>query len=77
MSWHIILEQYKRRYTRNFVVCEERYEREYIINLVMQHFSRLSRSKVEAAVDSCCLATRIPRARETFIECLKAKLSTG
>jgi hypothetical protein len=77
MGWKAIHDKYKKRYVRNFVVCEQRYEREFLVNLILEHFSRLSRQKVEEAIDSCCASIPIPRQRELFIECLKAKLTTG
>lgn len=74
-SWQLIYEQHQRRYHRDFVVCESRYEREFIISLVLGQFSRYSRWQIEKAIDACCASMKIPRAREAFLECLKQKLA--
>ncbi|MBS1614924.1 MAG: hypothetical protein JST06_02285 [Bacteroidetes bacterium] len=76
MSWNTVDDKHKKKYDRNFVACDEKYERDYIINTILEQFPRLSRASVEAAVDSCCKTIPAPRPRDKFLECLKGKLNT-
>jgi len=54
MSWNTVDDKHKKKYDRNFVSCDEKYERDFIIQIILEVFPYLSRPKVEAAVDHCC-----------------------
>lgn len=74
MSWNEIDDKHKRKYDRNFVACEESYERKYIIDTILEHFPHLRRTDVELAVDHCCRTIPAPRPRRNFLECVAKQL---
>jgi hypothetical protein len=70
MSWNNVDNKHKKRYDKNFVSCEEQYERQYVIDTILDEFPQYTKEKVEAAVNHCCRTIPAPRARITFLECL-------
>lgn len=77
MSWNNVDNKHKKKYDSLFVSCGEKYERDYIIQIIMEEFSWLSRSTVEAAVDACCRLIPANRPRSRYLECLKNRLGVG
>jgi hypothetical protein len=73
MSWNNVDDKHKKRYDKNFVSCDERYERDYIIQIILEEFPNLTRARVEAAVDHCCKSISAPRPRNRFWECVAAQ----
>jgi hypothetical protein len=71
MSWTNVDDKHKKKYDRNFVACDERYERDYIINTIMEEFPFFNRDSVAKAIDHCCKTIRPPRPRKDFLECVK------
>ena len=74
MSWKKIGYKLKKKYSRNFVACDDRYERFYIIDLILEEFPYYTHPQVETAFDTCCNSVPAPMIRGKFIECLKAEL---
>ncbi len=74
MSWNSVDNKHKVRYDRNFVSCQEPYERKYIIDTILEEFPYYTRAKVENAVDHCCRAIAAPRPRTTFLNCVQNQL---
>ncbi len=74
MSWNNVDDKHKKKYDRNFVACDEKYEREYIVKIIREEFPYYTQQEVEQAVDSCCKSIPAPRPRDKFLECLKGKL---
>ena len=73
VSWEEVDDKHKRKYDRDFVSCEEYYERKFVIAAILQHF-HYSRAMVEAAVVHCCKTIPAPRPRKTFLQCIAKKL---
>ncbi len=71
MSWINVDDKHKKKYDRDFVACDEPYERKYIIDTIMEAFPYFNRQSVERAVDHCCKTIRAPRPRLTFLNCVK------
>ena len=74
MSWNNVDDKHKKKYDRNFIACDERYEREYIINTILEEFSFMKRESVERAVDHCCRIIPAPRPRKRFLDCVKENI---
>ena len=74
MGWNEIDNKFKKKYDKQFVSCEEVYEREYIINLIMENFSDIPRERIEKAISQCCKELSDPRETKDFWECLSNKL---
>lgn len=74
MSWENVDNKHKKKYDRNFVSCQEPYERKYIIDTILEEFPNFSRARVESAVDHCCRAIPAPRPRANFLNCVKNQL---
>ena len=70
MSWTNVDDKHKKKYDRLFVSCEEPYEKEYIINTIMEEFPFLKRESVERAVEHCCKKIPAPRERGRFLQCV-------
>lgn len=71
MSWQNVDDKHKKRYDRNFVSCDESYERKYVIDTILEEFPFFNRTSVERAVDHCCKTIRAPRERKAFLNCVK------
>ena len=74
MSWNTVDDKHKKKYDRNFVACDEPYEREWIFTTILEHFPSYKRADVEQAADACCKQIPAPRPRTTFLDCVKRKL---
>jgi hypothetical protein len=74
MSWENVDNKHKKKYDRYFVSCDEVYEREFIINTILEEFPRHSRFSVERAVDHCCKTISAPRERKEFLKCVENQL---
>lgn len=77
MGWNEVDDKHKRKYDRNFVACDERYERIYIIDTIMEEHPQYSRGQVERAVDHCCNSIRAPRPRKEFLQCVATQLGSS
>lgn len=71
MSWINVDDKHKKKYDRNFVSCEEQYEREYVINTILEEFTYFKRESVTRAVEHCCRTMSAPRERKAFLDCVK------
>ena len=67
-------QQTQKKYDKNFVFCDEKYERDFIINTILEEFPRYSKSAVEKAVNHCCRTIPAPRPRVTFLKCVENQL---
>ena len=74
MSWSNVDNKHKKKYDKNFVSCEEAYEKKFIIDIISEEFPKLNKPAIEKAVDSCCISIKAPRPRGEFINCIKRKL---
>jgi hypothetical protein len=78
MSWDDVDNKHLRNYPdKSFVACDEPYERQFIINTIIENFPQFSRSSVEAAVDHCCRTIPTPRPRKTFLQCVARQLGSA
>ncbi len=71
MSWDKVDDKHKKKYDRDYVSCEESYERRYVIDTILEHFPHLTRVKVEQAVDHCCRTIRAPQQQKIFLKCVE------
>ncbi len=74
MSWDNVDNKHKKRFDRNFVSCDESYERAYIKQVIKEEFPSLSDSAIDAAIAACCASIAAPRPRQTFLNCLRQRL---
>jgi hypothetical protein len=74
MSWNNVDDKHKRRFDRNFVSCEEAYEKKYIIDTIMEEFPYFNRNNVGRVVDHCCQIMRSPRPRKEFLDCVSKNI---
>ena len=74
MSWNDVDNKHKKRYDRNFVSCDEKYERDYIIQIIQEGFPYYSKAQIETAIDHCCRTIRAPRPRKVFWDCVANRL---
>ena len=77
MSWNNVDNKHKKKDDRNFISCEESYERTYIKQIVKEEFPSLSDSAVDSAISGCCASVPAPRPRQAYWNCLKSKLGVG
>jgi hypothetical protein len=70
MSWNNVDNKHKKKFDRNFVACDEKYEREFIIDSILEEFPYFYREIVEKAVIHCCKKIHAPRERKKFLECV-------
>ena len=75
MSWNDVDNKHLRNYPdKNFVACQEPYERKFIIDTILENFPQFSRNSIEAAVDHCCRTIPAPRPRKIFLQCVAKHL---
>jgi hypothetical protein len=74
MSWNDVDDKHKKRFDRIFVSCEENYEKNFIIDSIVEEFPWYTRARVEAAVGHCCRIIPAPRPRKAFWECVANQL---
>lgn len=77
MSWNNVDNKHKKNYDKNFVSCEEAYERTYIINTILGEFPGISKVSVEAAVNFACTTIKAPRHRTLFLKSVAKYLGHG
>lgn len=70
MSWNNIDDKHRKKYDRNFVSCEEPYERKYMVDIIMEEFPYFDRISIERAVNHCCKIISSPRDRQIFLKCV-------
>jgi len=71
MSWTTVDDKHKKKFDKEFVSCEEAYERKYVIDTIMEEFPYFNRVSVERAVEHCCKTIKSPRPRKAFLDCVK------
>ena len=57
-----------------FFSCEERWERDYLIEKIRKIYPQYSSPQIENAIDQCCRTIAAPRPRRTFVECVMKRL---
>ena len=75
MSWQQIDDKHKKKYDRNFIACTEKYERQYVIDLVHEHFPSKAKSTIETAFDSTCRKVGGNHPRTQFLKELASQLN--
>ena len=74
MGWNNADNKHKKKYDRNFVSCDETYERAYVKQVIKEEFPALTDSAIDTAIESCCKSIPAPRPRDVFMKCLQQKL---
>jgi|WetSurMetagenome_2_1015567.scaffolds.fasta_scaffold1336461_1 hypothetical protein len=74
MSWEQIDDKHKKAFDKNFVSCEEYFEKNYIIKTILEHYPNLTRVEVEAAIIHCCITIPAPHPRKSFFQCVARQL---
>lgn len=78
MGWNEVDNKHLRNFPdKSFVACDESYERNFIINSILEQFPQFSKSQIEAAVEHCCRTIPAPRPRKTFIQCVARQLGSS
>jgi hypothetical protein len=77
VGWNEVDNKHKKQYDKNFVACDESYERAYIKKIVKEEFPASSDSAIDTAIASCCASISAPRPRDKFLACMKQKLGVG
>ena len=70
MSWKAVEDKHQKKYDRDYVSCEERDERQYIIDTIIEEFPYFNKYSVARGVDHCCSTIPAPRERKKYFECL-------
>lgn len=74
MSWSQIEKEHAARYKRDFVMCREEEERNFLINAIVGSFTFIKREEVERAFDHFCHGTVQPAERDLFLARVKQHL---
>jgi hypothetical protein len=74
MSWAIIERKHAARYKRDFVLCREEEERNFLINAIVETFPFIKREEVERTFDQFCNMAVQPAERELFLARVKEHL---
>ena len=70
MSWKNVEDKHRKNFERDFVSCGEYYERQFVIDTIVEEFPFLVREKVKVAVDHCCIAIPPLRPIDKFLQCV-------
>lgn len=74
MGWNEVDNKLKKAVDRQFVSCEEKYEKSVIKRVIKEEFPKLHDSVIDEVIESCCREVKPPRPRKVYLECLINKL---
>jgi hypothetical protein len=74
MSWVKIEYKHEEKFKRNFVLCTDAEEREFVIDSIIEIFSFLRRDYLEEAFDDCCRLYGSVCERKKFFQSVKAQV---
>jgi len=57
-----------------FFACTEKWEVDYLKDLIKRKHPRFSEDQILSAIQNCCITIPAPRPRKTFIECVFKRL---
>ena len=69
MSWHDIDDLKKILRDREFVSCDEEYEKEHVADQLAKKYV-IPKETAKQIVEKCCQKVPAPRNREKFMDCL-------
>lgn len=58
----------------NFFACSEKWEIDYLKNLIKRKFPKLSDQQISTAIEECCKSIVASSPRKTFVECVAKRL---
>lgn len=64
----------KRFEDRLFFSCEEKWERDYLVQKIQNHEKNKTETAIREAIEKCCKEITAPRPREKFVKCVMGKL---
>ncbi len=74
MSWSQIEKKHQERYNRDFILCREQEERNFLVNAILDVFNFISRDEVEKTFDHFCSTSVQPAERALFLARIKEHL---
>lgn len=74
MSWSQIEKEHRAKYKRDFVMCKQDEERNFLINAIVETFTFIKREEVEKTFDHFCNAAAQPAERDLFLARIKEHL---
>ena len=75
MSWAQIEKKHYEKYKRDFILCREKSERNFIINAILDSFTFVHRKEVEKSFDHFCETSSYPAERDLFLARIKEYLA--
>ncbi len=74
MGWQEVDNKTKKQIDGQFVSCTEKWEMDYIKQVIKEEFPHLSDIKIDAAIKECCKEVKGNHPRTKFMQCLQSKL---
>jgi hypothetical protein len=74
MSWAQIEKKHHEKYKREFILCREPEERNFIINSILESFTFIKREEIEKTFEHFCQTSVQPTERELFLARIKEHL---
>jgi hypothetical protein len=74
MSWAQIERSHYEKYKRDFVLCREPEERDFLIHAIVTTFTFIQKEEVERTFDHFCNADQQPLERELFMAGIREHL---
>ena len=71
MSWAQIENKHRGKYGRNFIICEDPSEREFLTGAILESFNFLKHEYVEQAFNECCKGMIFPCDRKKCLQTIK------
>jgi len=75
MGWKEVDDKTKKRIDSQFVSCTEKWEMDFIKQVIKEEFPHIPDSKIIEAIAECCAEVKGNRPRAKFMQCLQNKLS--
>ncbi len=76
MGWGEIEKQHHEKYKRDFILCREAEERNFIINSILQEFAFVKREDIEKTFDHFCATSAQPAETDLFLARIKEHLGS-
>jgi hypothetical protein len=73
-NWSDYDDRKKKYADARYFSCEERWERQYLIETIRKVYPQYSESAISHAIEACCSEVSAPRPRQTFVQCVMRRL---
>lgn len=74
MGWDEVWAKHRENAQSEFISCDDPHEKARLRDIIIEEFPSLSVPAIDEAINYCCAATRAPRLRKEFINCLSRQL---